>query len=645
MKRIALIAPLALALLAACRPTEAPAPASSTPAASASAPAPPPPPPPALPVAPATVQLLTGDGTAAQLVDPYGLVYAADGTLFVADDHRIWRVAPDGTRSLFVDSPELDLAAGLALDSQGALIVADSGHHRVLRIAPDGGITVLAGSGKPGWRDGDARSAQFDMPMGVAVDADGNVLVADSFNDRIRRISVNEKGEARVATVAGGSRPDWKDGIGELSRLDTPLGLAVDAQGNVWIADAGNDALRKLTPQGELVTVLRPDPQDFDSDLRRPLAVAVATDGRVFVAVAARGRVLVLQPDGQLQRMLEATQQRLARPAALALDARRMRLAVSDAAGHRVHEIVQHSRDETQGPSPDAPLPDTHGRWPLVPQRSSHEVVGTLGEVRATRHERLDHLHAGLDVRGDVGQPVLAIAPGRVLSPLAASGFGGLGETLSVDDLAYVHVRVGRSAGGRPLDPRRFIAVRDERGRLLRMRVRRGTLVQPGDALGTINPMAHVHLQLGAAGAQRNPLLLGFVGFVDHVAPTLEAVRIVNGEMLAEGYDQVDGNEERRRLGFHAVSVQLWNAQGAAVAGFEQPREVIRFDRLPPDEDATERFYTVDSGITVQGAKTTRFVYRLGALPPLAAGSYRLRVIARDFSGNEAQRELAFSVN
>jgi hypothetical protein len=474
------------------------------------------------------------------------------------------------------------------------------------------------------------------------------VLVADSFNDRIRRISVNDSGAVRVSTLAGGGRPDWKDGIGELSRLDTPLGLAVDAQGNVWIADAGNDALRKLTPQGELLTVLRPDPKDNDADLRRPLAVAVAPDGRIFIAVAARGRVLVLQPDqagSPVQRLLEAAQQRLARPAALALDARRMRLAISDAAGHRVHEIVQHSRDETQGPAPDAPLPDTHGRWPLAPQRSPHEVVGTLGEVRATRHERLDHLHAGLDVRGDVGQPVLAIAEGRVLSPLAASGFGGLGETLSVDELAYVHVRVGRSAGGRPIDPKRFLAVRDERGRLVRMRVRRGTLIRPGDVLGTINPMAHVHLQLGAPGAQRNPLLLGFTGFVDHVAPTLEALRIVNGEIQAEGFDQVDGNEERRRLGFYAVSVQLFDAQGAALPGFEQPHEVIRFDRLPPDEDATERFYTMDSGITVQGAKATRFVYRLGLLPQLAAGSYRLRVTARDFSGNEAQRELVFSAN
>ena len=638
MKRIALIA-LAW-VLTACH--DAPAPPVAAAAPAASAPSAPAPPPPALPASAATVQLLAGDGTAAVLNDPYGLAYAADGTLYVADDHRILRIAADGTLKVFVDSIELSFASGLAIDAQGALIVADTGHHRVLRIATDGSIAVLAGNGKPGWRDGAGKEAQFDMPMGITLDLDGNVLVADTYNDRIRRIAP----DGRVSTLAGGPRPDWKDGPGEAARLDTPLGLAVDAEGNVWIADAGNDALRKLTPQGEVVTVLRRDPKNPDDDFYRPLAVAVAPDGRVFIAVAARGRVLALQPDGSLVRVLEATHARLARPAALALDARRLRLAISDAAGHRVHEIVEHSTSEVQGPAPDAPLPDTRGRWPLVPQREAHEVVGTLGEVRATRREKLDHLHAGLDIRGDVGQPVVAIADARVLSPLAASGFGNLGETLSVDDLSYVHVRVGRSAGNRLLDARRFLPVFDERHRLLRMRVRRGTVIKVGDILGTINPMAHVHLQLGAPGMQRNPLLLGFTGFVDHVAPTLNTVSIDsrNGEMLAEGYDQVDGNEERRRLGFYALQWQLLNASGQPMVGYETPREAIRFDRLPPDEDAVEQLYTPGSGITVQGSRVTRFVYRLGVLPSLPAGNYQLRVIASDFSGNRAQRDEAFTV-
>ncbi|MBV8501020.1 MAG: gluconolaconase [Paucibacter sp.] len=634
MKWIAL---MACALLAACH--EAPLPAAAPTAASS--PPQTPPAPPALPASAAQVQLLSGDGTPAQLVDPYGLAFGPDGTLFVADDQRIWRIAPDGKRSVFVESPELASASGIAVDTQGAVIVADTGHHRILRVAPGGVISVLAGSGKPGWRDGLAKEARFDMPMAVALDLDGNVIVADSFNDRIRRISPT----GRVSTLTGGGHPDWKDGSGELARLDTPMDVAVDHEGNVWIADTGNDALRKLTPQGDLITVLRPDPKDTNADLRHPLALALAPDGRVFIAVAARGRVLAVGADGVLVRVLDAQGPRLARPAALAIDPLHMRLAVSDAAGHRVHEIVEHARDTTQGPAPDAPLPDTHGRWPLAPQRSMHEVVGTLGEVRATHHEKLDHLHAGLDVRGDVGEPVLAIAEGKVLSPLAASGFGNIGEALNIGDLGYVHVRVGRSAGGLPFDPKRFIAVRDERGRLLRVRVRRGTVFKPGDVLGTINPMAHVHLQLGAPGAQRNPLALNFIGFADHVPPQIERVEIKGGELQVEGWDQVDGNEERRRLGLYSLSWQLLNAQGQPLPGLEQPREALRFDRLPPDEDAVERFYTPASGITIQGSKVTRFVYRLGMLPPLPAGRYRVRVTGADYSGNVARKDLEFSVN
>jgi hypothetical protein len=157
--------------------------------------------------------------------------------------------------------------------------------------------------------------------------------------------------------------------------------------------------------------------------------------------------------------------------------------------------------------------------------------------------------------------------------------------------------------------------------------------------------MAHVHLQLGAPGWQRNPLALGFVGFVDHVAPHLERVELKNGELLAEAWDQVDGNEARRRLGLYALSWQLFDTLGRPLVGFEQPHEAIRFDALPPDEDAVERLYTPGSGITIQGSKVTRFVYRLGMLPSLPAGAYRLRVTVRDYSGNEASKDLEFTSN
>jgi sugar lactone lactonase YvrE len=641
MMRFTLIAVL---LLGACRPAAPPAEVRpAAPAAQASPPAPP-----TLPAAPADLQLLAGDGKtgpAPHLSDPYGLAFGPDGLLYVADGSNILRIARDGAITPWIDgrAAGLDSVSGLAFDAQGQLIVADTGHHRILRIGPDGTIQLLAGSGRPGFRDGQGAAAQFDMPMGVAVDADGNVLVADTFNDRIRRIAPN----GAVLTLAGGPLPGDVDGPGEQARLNTPCAIAVDAQGRIWIADTRNDALRELTAQGELRTVLKPDPKDDEADLRRPLALAAAPDGRLFIAVQDRGRVLAMGPDGQLTRLIEGTRSRLSRPAALAVDPKSLRLAVSDAAGHRVHEIVDagKSGNPVAGPAPDAALPDTQGRWPLAPQRGWHEVVGTLGEVRATRHHGLDHLHAGLDVRGDVGEPVFAIANGKVTSPLAASGFGGLGEALAIDDLTYVHLRVGRSAGGRPLDARRAQLLRDAHGRLIGVRVRRGAEFKVGDMLGTINAMAHVHLQLGPPGAQRNPLLLQFKGFADSVPPTLDAVTVQDGQISAEGWDQVDGNLPRRRLGLYALAYQILDEAGRPLPGFESPHAALQFDQLPPDEDAVAGIYVPASGITLQGSKVTRFIYKLGAWPALRAGHYRLRVTARDFSGNETQRETEVTVN
>ena len=620
-----------LALLVGCH--EAPAPEAPKPVVKAA-------PPPELPHAPAALQLLAGDGTANGLADPYGLAFSTDGTLYIADGSRIRRITPQGQESVWI-ADDLDNASGLAFDAQGQLIVTDTGHHRIVRIAPDGTLTVLAGNGKPGFKDGPGAQAQFDTPMAVAVDGDGNVLVADTFNDRIRRIAP----DGRVMTLAGGATGD-ADGPGEQARFDTPCGIAVDRQGRIWVADTRNDSLRELTAQGEVRTVLRPDPKDDDADLRRPLALAAAPDGRLYIAVQNRGRVLVMAADGAPARLIEGTTTRLSRPAALAVDPTRMRLAISDAAAHRVHEIVDIGKVTRPaiGPAPDAPLPETKGRWPVVPQGSWHEVVGTLGEVRGTRKHPLEHLHAGLDIKGEVGEPVLAIADGTVLSPLATSGFGGLGEALAIDDLTYVHVRVGRKAGGRAWNDPRFLPLRNARGQQVGVRVRRGTHFKAGELLGTINPMAHVHLQLGPPGAQRNALVLGFKGFVDKVPPTLEAVTLEGDQIIAEGYDQVDGDEARRRLGLYALSYQILDEAGQPLKGFEQPHPSIRFDQLPAEEDATETLYSASSGITVQGSKTTRFIYRLGALPSLPVGHYRLRVIAADFSGNQTQRETSLEI-
>jgi sugar lactone lactonase YvrE len=156
------------------------------------------------------------DGPAAQarFADPYGLALDPHGTLYVSDggdNDRIRALRRDGTVATLAGGVEgfrdgqgaaarFDTPSGLALDATGNLYVADTGNHAIRKVTPDGVVTTLAGTGQPGWRDGPGVQAQFDGPMGVAVDASGRVIVADAYNDRVRAIAP----DGQVTTLAGG---------------------------------------------------------------------------------------------------------------------------------------------------------------------------------------------------------------------------------------------------------------------------------------------------------------------------------------------------------------------------------------------------------------------------------------------------------
>jgi hypothetical protein len=314
-----------------------------------------------------------------------------------------------------------------------------------------------------------------------------------------------------------------------------------------------------------------------------------------------------------------------------------------------------------------APFP-----WPLDPQGAWHELAATMGEVRGSygTDDSRHHLHAGVDVFGVYGQVVRAVREEKVSSPLANWGFGGLNEGMRAALMTYVHLRVGRDERDEMLRGTPFVAVRDAEGRVTRVRLRRGTRVRVGDALGTINRMYHVHMNLGPSGAEVNPLVLPFVGLTDRAAPTIErdGVHLFDeagarleekrdGRLVLRGrvrivvdaFDQVDGNQARRRLGLYKLGYQLLRPDGAPANGFDEPRVTIEFNRLPPGDEPTKIAYADESGITVYGSKQTRFLYEVtnivrdgraargvwdtSELPP---GDYTLRIHASDFNGNEA---------
>jgi hypothetical protein len=142
---------------------------------------------------------------------------------------------------------------GVAVDSSGNIFVADTNNHTIRKVTPAGVVTTLAGlAGSDGSTDGTSSAAQFTNPNGVAVDGNGNVYVADTANHTIRKIT-----PTGVVTTLAGLAGDTgsADGTGSTARFTNPTGIAVDASGNVYVADTENHAVRKVTAAGVVTTL------------------------------------------------------------------------------------------------------------------------------------------------------------------------------------------------------------------------------------------------------------------------------------------------------------------------------------------------------------------------------------------------------
>src|SRR6185436_12709357 len=171
--------------------------------------------------------------------DPFGISVTEDGTIYVADageNNRIRKIAPDRTVTTFAGGSEgfadgtaaaasFNTPSGLALSKDGTLFVADTGNNRIRKITPEGQVSTIAGDGTAGYADGPAAQAKFNGPIGIAVDLRGNVFVADSYNDRIRIITT----DGQVSTVAGQGTAGYADGDHNVALFDTPCGIITAA--------------------------------------------------------------------------------------------------------------------------------------------------------------------------------------------------------------------------------------------------------------------------------------------------------------------------------------------------------------------------------------------------------------------------------
>jgi len=264
-----------------------------------------------------------GNSDAAQFDTPDGGAVGADRTLYVADfsNHRIRKIAPDGTVSTLAGSGEsgyqdgpaamvkISSPSGIAINATNILVFADSAmmdpHPGYIRLVTmDGTVKTLAGGSSAGNMDAKGTNAFFRTPISVAIDKDGNVYVADTNNYRIRKITP----DGTVTTFAGvaGSTlsSGYTDGLAAQAKFNSPGAVAVDGVGNVYVADTGNDCIRKITPDGQVTTLAgSPTPGFADgkgkaAQFNYPNGVAVDAAGNVYVADTANHRIRKITPDG-----------------------------------------------------------------------------------------------------------------------------------------------------------------------------------------------------------------------------------------------------------------------------------------------------------------------------------------------------------
>ena len=268
----------------------------------------------------------SGDGGAAasaQLRNPYGVAVDASGNLYIADsgNWRIRKIGGAGTITTVAGngsccgytgdggaatSAQIGLPYGLAVDSSGNLYLSDIDNNVIRKVAPSGTIATVAGNGTHGYSGdgGAATSAQFWGPYGVAVDASGNLFVADRYNQRIRRVSAS----GIVSTVAGNGNCCYSGdgGPATSASLGDPSGVTVDAAGNLYIADYDTNRIRQVSSGGTITTVAGDGDVGLSGDggpapgatLQSPWGISVDTAGIVAFADSYNNAVRLLTPAG-----------------------------------------------------------------------------------------------------------------------------------------------------------------------------------------------------------------------------------------------------------------------------------------------------------------------------------------------------------
>jgi len=281
-----------------------------------------------------------------------------------ADPTVVTTLAGDGTAA-WLDATgtaaQFDGPNAVAVDTAGNLYVADAFNNRIRKIVlATGVVTTLAGDGTPGFANGTGTAAQFKNPNGVAVDTAGNLYVADSGNQLIRKIVI---ATGAVTTLAGDGTAGFVNGIGTAAQFSMPLGVAIDTAGNLYVPEMGNASIRKIVISSGVVTTLAGGTSGFADGIgtlakfNGPNAVAVDTAGNnLYVADTSNHRIRqIVLATGAVTTLAGSTwgfadgtgaAAQFNNPGGVAVDTAG-NLYVGDSSNHRIRKIVISSGDVT----------------------------------------------------------------------------------------------------------------------------------------------------------------------------------------------------------------------------------------------------------------------------------------------------------
>lgn len=624
--------------------------------------------------------------------EPFGVAIKGD-EIYVSDGEKgkIWKISKDGAMQTFAEN--LQTPSQITFDKEGYLIVADSGANVIKKIKPNGETELIAGvENQSGFADGENAKALFNAPIGVAI-FENKIFVADTYNDKIRVIE-----NGKVSTISGGEQgfADAENGLS--AKFDTPCGIALTKDGNLLVADAGNRRLRFVEPSGKTTTFAGNGEQDsLDGILDKakfvePLAVTVGNFGEIYVADGNSIRVIGRRAfplvetisntkrgfaDGELQNA------KFNRVSGLAVDDKN-NLFIADAdnqvlrtfSGEEIGKEISAEEVRKLKPSPEQFRNLSEARWTYNPPENKREIAGTLGEIRGEVTDENDDniwFHNGLDIVGGYGETARFIRNEKVLRPLSVQNFDTTRELIRMPTLGYIHIRLGRDKDAKIFDDKRFQFRFDANKKPINVRVPRGAKFEMGEAIGTLNTMNHVHLIAGGSGAEMNALdALAFPGISDKISPVIEQVSLfdenwilvnetksetarikVSGKLriVVRAYDRMDGNAERRRLGVFVLGFQILKSDKSPQI---EEKTTISFAEMP-DTDFVRLVYAKGSKSGATGETIFNYIVtnevrgELGKedffdTANLEKGNYILRVFAADYFGNKVSKDLEIEI-